>query len=128
MTIARGCLVAALLLALSCAPALAQVIVAPRACGTTTLGVGGTAVTAVTGPANGGLIINPALAASQGISGIENAYVDMVGTPGSTDANATGTTISLLPGQSLGIPVIGATVVIRFNAATTGHKVQCEIW
>jgi hypothetical protein len=74
------------------------------------------------------LIINPSLAASQGISTAENAYVDMVGTPGGTDANAVGTTFLLLPGQSLAIPVIGPTVVIKFNAATTGHKMQCEIW
>src|ERR1700743_813688 len=77
---------------------------------------GGTAVILVTGPTNGGDITNPPNAASQGISMAENAYIDPVSTPGSTDASGNATTTVLLPGQSYSIPALATGVVIKGNA------------
>ena len=89
---------------------------------------GGTAVIIASGPLNGGFITNPPNAASQGVSTAENLYVDMVGTPGSADSAANGTTVLLQPGQSFSIPALAAGVNIRANAATSGHKLSVEVW
>lgn len=83
---------------------------------------GGTAVTLVTGPCSGGYITNPPNASAQGITTAENAYVDKVGTPGSTDSAANGTTTVLFPGQTFTFGPLASGSVIKGNAATNGHK------
>lgn len=83
---------------------------------------GGTPVTLVTGPCNGGWVTNPTNAAAQGIATAENANVDPVAAPASGDANGNGTTTVLLPGQTFEIPALASGQLIRANAATSGHK------
>lgn len=89
---------------------------------------GGTSVIAVTGPNNGGYIYNPPNAASQGIAGAENLYVDLVGTPGSTDAAANGTTTIVVPGATFTIPPLSAGTRVRVNAATSLHAFSGSQW
>lgn len=95
-----------------------------------TVTAGGTAIIAVTGPANGCAITNPPNAASQGIGTAENAYVNPTGaTPGSTDGAANGTTILLAPNTTWNCPGAvfpGQTVLV--NAATSGHKLTVLVW
>lgn len=88
---------------------------------------GGTAVTVVTGPVNGGYICNPLNTAAQGVTA-ENAYVDQVGTPGSTDGAANGTTALLVAGQCLTLPPTKTGSVVKANAATSGHKLSVVVW
>jgi hypothetical protein len=102
--------------------------VTPVAATATTIATGGTAITVVTGPVNGGFITNPVDAAGQGISVAENVYVDMVATPGSTDTNGNGTTVIIAPGQTFTIPSIATGVLVKANAATSGHKLSAEVW
>ena len=45
---------------------------------TTTVPAGGVPVLAMMGPLTGGLIVNPAVAADQGLAAAENLYVDLV--------------------------------------------------
>jgi len=114
-----------LALLLGFSPALAQTPnpVTPRACTNTAIATGGTAVTVVSGPVNGAFVYNPPNAASQGIGAAENLYIDMVGTPGSTDAAGNGTTATIVPGQNYQIPMLAPNVLVKMNAATSGHKV-----
>lgn len=89
---------------------------------------GGTPITIVTGPVNGGYVTNPPNLASQGIAAAENAYLSLVGNPGSVDANANGTTSPLIPGQTFAIPALAAGVLLKANAATSGHKLTVVVW
>lgn len=102
--------------------------VTPKAGTASAIGTGGTAVTLITGPVNGGYIVNPANSSAQGIATAENAYIDMVGTPGSTDAAGNATTTILTPGQSFSIPALASGVLVKANAATTGHKFTVTVW
>lgn len=102
----------------------------PHACnGTTTVVTGGTAVTTLTGPVNGGYIVNPATTADQGVSPVENMYVDMT-TTATTTGNGTNTT--LLPGQALPMPSgtqpISPNFKVSVNAPSSGHKFTCVSW
>lgn len=105
----------------------APVDVTPATGTTAAIVTGGTAVTVVTGPVNGGYIVNPSNTAAQGVTA-ENAYIDPVGTPGSTDSAANGTTSLLTPGQSYNIPPLKTGSVIKANAATSGHKLVVVTW
>lgn len=96
--------------------------VTPAAGTVSSITTGGTAVTVITGPINGGYLTNPINLSAQGIAAAENLYVDPVGTPGSTDANGNGTTVILVPGQNYTIPALAATKTLKANAATSGHK------
>jgi len=118
-------LISLVLFSLLAASAQAQT---PSGGTTSTIVTGGTAVTLVTGPVSGGYITNPANASAQGISVAENAYVNPVGTPGSTDAAANGTTVLLQPGQTYYIPAISAGRVVKGNAATSGHLLTVVTW
>jgi hypothetical protein len=89
---------------------------------------GGTAVTVFSGPINGGVIVNPPNAAAQGIATAESLYISMVGTPGSTDAEANGTTIVLAAGASYTFPALAAGVTVKANAASSGHKFTAIDW
>lgn len=100
----------------------------PVAGTTATIVTGGTAVTFVTGPIKGGYITNPINLAAEGIAAAENLYIDPVGTPGSTDAAANGTTVILTPGQPYALPALAAGVLVKANAATSGHKATVVVW
>lgn len=100
----------------------------PRALDNSTIALGGTAVVAVTGPIYGGFLTNPFSAAAQGLPTAENLYIDMVGAPGSTDATANGTTVLLQPGQNFTFPWLAVGVLVRINAASSGHRVSGEVW
>ena len=103
-----------------CLSASAQTVT-PRACVTTTVVTGGTAVTIITGPLTGGYLVNPATAADQGIGSAENLYVDPIN-PATTTGNQTNSTLS--PGQGYNfVPMQNSTVTV--NAATSGHKFTC---
>ena len=52
----------------------------------------------------------------------------MVGTPGSTDATANGTTIVLAAGTSFTLPALATGVTVKANAATSGHKFTAIDW
>jgi len=100
----------------------------PKAALATAIVTNGVAITVVTGPINGGFVANPLNAAAQGLGAVENAYLDMVGTPGSTDATAIGTTYLLSPGQSFNLPALASGVNVKINAATAGHKFTVNVW
>ena len=100
----------------------------PRGLDLTTIVNGGTAIVAVTGPIYGGFLTNPFNAAAQGVPTAENLYIDMVGVPGATDAAANGTTVLLQPGQNFTFPWLAVGVMVRVNAATTGHRISGEVW
>lgn len=102
--------------------------VTPRAGSASAIVTGGTAITAVSGPINGGYVTNPSDAAAQGIGVAENAYIDMVGTPGATDAAANGTTSLLQPGQTFALPALAAGVNVKLNAATAAHAFTVVVW
>ena len=100
----------------------------PVAGSVSAIATGGASIVAVVGPINGGYIVNPLNLAAQGIAAAENAYIDLVGTPGSTDGAANGTTQLLAPGQIFNLPALAAGVSVRLNAATTGHKFTIVVW
>jgi hypothetical protein len=104
--------------------------ITPAAGALDAVATGGTAVTAISGPVNGGFIVNPATAAGQSLTGApENLYLDMVGAPGSTDAAAFGTTLTLYPGDRFDLPYAIATgVSVKVNAATSGHTFTSVQW
>ena len=103
--------------------------VTPSALTTATVVTGGTAVTLICGPINGGWLKNGDNASMQGIAQAENFYVDAVGTPGSTDAAANGTTVALQPGQPFTIPALANSgVCLKGNAATSGHIISGEVY
>jgi hypothetical protein len=89
---------------------------------------GGTSVIVINGPCNGGFVLNPVSAAGQGLGATENLYIDMVGTPGSTDATGNGTTSILTAGQSFTIPPLPSGATVKVNATSSGHKFSGEIW
>jgi hypothetical protein len=89
---------------------------------------GGTAVTVVSGPINGGYVTNPANLARQGIAAAEPLYVDPTTAPGSTDAAANGTCSALDPGQTYTIPGLASGQSLHANAATSGHKFTVVVW
>lgn len=102
--------------------------VTPTASGTIAIiTTGGTPVALATGPINGGYVLNPLNAASQGVTA-ENAYVDPVGTPGSTDSAGNGTTAILQPGQPFYLPPLATGAVVKGNANTSGHKLTVVTW
>lgn len=94
----------------------------------TALATAGVAIVAVLGPINGGYIVNPANAAAQKIATAENAYLDMVATPGSTDAAANGTCVLLQPGQDFYLPALSDGVQVKLNAATSAHAFTVVVW
>lgn len=79
--------------------------------------VGGTAVTAVTGPANGCFIVNPATAT-------EVLYVNGVTTATTTPS---ATTVALQAGQSWSC-VPGQTTNVSVNAVTNPHVFSGQKW
>lgn len=99
----------------------------PRVGTNVVITTGGTAVALVTGPVNGGYILNPPNTASQGVPA-ENLCVDPVTTPTAVDSTCNGTANLLSPGQPYSIPPLLPGAVIKGNAATSGHKVTVVVW
>ena len=100
----------------------------PRALDNWVIVSGGTPIVAVAAPIYGGFLTNPASAAAQGLATAENLYIDMVGIPGASDAAAYGTTVILQPGQNFTFPWLAVGVLVRINAASSGHRVSGEVW
>lgn len=109
-------------------PISTAIPITAKACSSTTIGTGGTAITIVAGPVNGGFITNPLNAAAQNIVTAENANIDMVATPSAGDAGGSGTAQLLVPGQPFTVPPLSSSGAIKINASTTGHKFTCEVW
>lgn len=79
--------------------------------------IGGQPVVAAYGPFIGAFIINPQLAADQGLPTPENLYVDIVNPAG---ASVSATTSIIYPGQVFPVPASAPQVSV--NAASTGHR------
>jgi hypothetical protein len=80
------------------------------------------------GPIAGGFIANPLSAAAQGLGAAANLYINLIGTPGSTDAAAGNGTLILVPGASYNVPALASGVNLRVNAASSGHKFTAFKW
>jgi hypothetical protein len=91
---------------------------------TSTVAVGGTAVTAVPANPNGGYITNPAAAADQGLGATEPLYINPV-TAAGTAAN--GTTFALQPGQTWQI-IPGQTTPTSVNSSSSGHRFTAVVY
>lgn len=104
--------------------ALAQPRVTPAAGLVSTITTGGTAVTALNGPANGCYITNPLTATDQGIMTAEALYVNPT-TTATTTGN--GTTVSLVPGQTWFCPA-NSSLPVSVNAATSSHAFVVVRW
>ena len=113
-----------LLLALVPAVAFAQARVAPTGGIVSLVTTGGTAVTVLTGPANGCYITNPLTNTDEGIMTAEALYVDPT-TTATTTGN--GTTVSLVPGQTWFCPPY-SSVAVSVNAASSGHAFVVVRW
>src|SRR5580765_4275750 len=72
----------------------------------------------------GGYIVNPLLAADQGLPASEVLFVNQV-TPADTQAN--GTTIALQPGQSYTV-IPNTTTPVSVASASPGHKFTAVQW
>lgn len=118
----RSLLAAAAVLALA-TPALAQQVT-PRAGGTYSIAIGGTAQSALTGPTQGCYITNPLSATDQGIAAAENLYVNPVTTAAIPGNN---TTVTIAPGQTW-YCVPYSTLPVSVNAATRNHKFSIVRW
>ena len=97
--------------------------VTPRPCDNTTVAVGGTAVNAIVGPANGYYIVNPLSSGDQGVTA-ENLYVDPTAT---ATLNANATNAGLAPGQPFN-GIANSKASVSVNAPTSGHKFTCVRW
>jgi hypothetical protein len=84
----------------------------------------GTPVTAIAVNQAGGYIVNPSLAADQGVTTAEPLYVNQV--TGAT-LQANGTTIALQPGQSYSV-IPNTTTPVTVCAATASHKFTAVQW
>lgn len=79
---------------------------------------GGTAVVALYGPLQGGVIVNPQYRVDQDIPAIEELYICLTGDATLYESD---TTFKLYPGQTWNIPE-GTTTNVSVNAATSGHR------
>lgn len=79
----------------------------------------GVPVTAIAGPVLGGVIVNPASPADQGLANAEVLYVDCSGAPAAN--HETATTVGIQPGGSFTLPANLQTSV-SVNAASAGHR------
>jgi hypothetical protein len=84
----------------------------------------GTSVTAIDINQAGGYIVNPALAADQGIATVEPLFVNQVT---SATLQANGTTIALQPGQSYSV-IPNTTTPVTVSSATASHKFTAVQW
>jgi|SRR6516225_1412712 hypothetical protein len=84
----------------------------------------GLPVTAISANQSGGYIVNPLLAADQGIGTAEVLFVNQVG---SAITNANGTTIALQPGQSYTV-IPSTTTPVSVASLTANHKFTAVMW
>jgi hypothetical protein len=84
----------------------------------------GIAVSAIASNQTGGYIVNPFLAADQGIATAEVLYVNQVG-PATVQAN--GTTIALQPGQSYTV-IPNTTTPVSVASSSPNHKFTAVQW
>lgn len=91
----------------------------------TQIAIGETAVLVFPPGIYGGYITNPLITADQGISPVENLYVNPV-----TVASLQGylTTVAIPPGASWFVPIPKSTSGVWVNAATTGHRFTAIYW
>lgn len=92
--------------------------VTPYRAATSVVLVGGTPVTVMFGPLQGGVVENPQLAGDQNLAEAEVLFIDLVN-PASL--SPTLTTMALQPGQSYSLPA-GQTTNVSVNAASSGHR------
>lgn len=112
--------------AVGCGTVVASPPAATFAAGTAyVVTTGGTAVTMVTGPVNGGYIGNPLSASDQNIATAEVAYVNPVGTAA---LNGRGQNSAIQPGGYFTFPKVAAGSNISVNAATSGHAFNVVVW
>jgi hypothetical protein len=84
----------------------------------------GIPVNAIAANQSGGYIVNPLLAADQGLPTAEVLYVNQVGP---CDVQANGTTIALQPGQSYTI-IPNTTTPVSVAATSASHKFTAVQW
>jgi hypothetical protein len=89
-----------------------------------TSGTPGIAVNAIAPNQAGGYIVNPLLAADQGLASAEVLYVNQVGT---CDVQANGTTIALQPGQSYTV-IPFTTTPVSVASSMGNHKFTSVQW
>lgn len=89
----------------------------------TQIKTGGTPVTVMYGPVQGGMVVNPLDAGGQGIASPETLFIDIVNPAALSE---TATTIPLAPGQSFTIPP-GQATNVSVNAATAGHQFSAVV-
>ena len=91
---------------------------------TVTSATPGIAVTAIAPNQSGGYIVNPLLAADQGLGTAEVLYVNQVTGAG---LSANGTTIALQPGQSYTV-IPDTTTPVTVASASASHKFTAVQW
>jgi D-lyxose ketol-isomerase len=84
----------------------------------------GIPVDAIAQNQTGGYIVNPLLAADQGITTAEVLFVNQVGP---SDVQANGTTIALEPGQSYTV-IPNTTTPVSVASNTPNHKFTAVQW
>jgi hypothetical protein len=84
----------------------------------------GLPVNAISPNQSGGYIVNPLLAADQGLATAEPLYVNQVGT---CTVNANGTTIALQPGQSYTVIPL-TTTPVSVASLSANHKFTAVMW
>jgi hypothetical protein len=84
----------------------------------------GVPVNAIASNQSGGYIVNPLLAADQGIATAEVLYVNQVGP---ADVQANGTTIALEPGQSYTV-IPNTTTPVSVASSSPNHKFTAVQW
>lgn len=89
---------------------------------------GGAATLIAQGPINGGFVVNPGVAAAQGLESAENLYISILQQPGNADADAFGPIYILVPGQTFVLNPLAAGYSVYVNAPTAGHQFAGEIW
>lgn len=84
----------------------------------------GVPVNAIDPNQSGGYIVNPLLAADQGIAVAEVLYVSQVGP---SDVNANGVTIALQPGQSFTV-IPNTSTPVSVASLSANHKFTAVQW
>jgi hypothetical protein len=84
----------------------------------------GIPVNAISANQSGGYIVNPLLAADQGLATAEVLFVSQVG---NAITNANGTTIALQPGQSYTV-IPQTTTPVSVASLSPNHKFTAVMW
>jgi hypothetical protein len=84
----------------------------------------GIPVNAISANQTGGYVVNPLLAADQGLAAAEVLFVNQVG---NAITNANGTTIALQPGQSYTV-IPQTTTPVSVCSLSPNHKFTAVMW